>query len=230
MFGSIRDSYRDDGEQSLLPKDRFCNLTVFVRMHLPIETPWGLLRTHPRWPRSEICRTRSHAIYISRGPYPTALLPYTDAMDVKHKEDNGSVEPKKQPMFKAHSLKVGNRVTNAADLTLRETMFPLFLVTILYFLWGFAYGLLDTLNKHFQVTLGITRTRSSGLQAAYFGAYLPATLGYANWVLRKYGYRATFILGLILYGIGGMSPTCAVTVNCSSKLYPSILHVAIWSA
>lgn len=34
---------------------------------------------------------------------------------------------------------------------------------------GFAYGLLDTLNKHFQNTLHITRTRSSGLQAAYFG-------------------------------------------------------------
>jgi hypothetical protein len=34
---------------------------------------------------------------------------------------------------------------------------------------GFSYGLLDTLNKHFQLTLHITRTRSSGLQAAYFG-------------------------------------------------------------
>lgn len=37
---------------------------------------------------------------------------------------------------------------------------------------GFSYGLLDTLNKHFQITLGITRTRSSGLQAAYFGYVL----------------------------------------------------------
>ncbi|KAJ3830622.1 major facilitator superfamily domain-containing protein [Lentinula raphanica] len=104
--------------------------------------------------------------------------------------------------FKPHSLKVGNRVTDAAQLTLRETLFPLFLVTILYFLWGFAYGLLDTLNKHFQNTLDITRTRSSGLQAAYFGAYPLASLGYANWVLRHFGYRATFILGLTLYGIG----------------------------
>ncbi|KAL1681313.1 major facilitator superfamily domain-containing protein [Schizophyllum commune] len=104
--------------------------------------------------------------------------------------------------FKRHSLKVGNRVTDAAALTLRETIFPLFLVTILYFLWGFAYGLLDTLNKHFQNTLGITRTRSSGLQAAYFGAYPLASLGYGNWVLRHYGYRATFIMGLVLYGIG----------------------------
>ncbi|KAF9267565.1 MFS general substrate transporter [Marasmius fiardii PR-910] len=104
--------------------------------------------------------------------------------------------------FARHSLKVGNRVTKAADLTLRETLFPLFLVTILYFLWGFAYGLLDTLNKHFQNTLGITRTRSSGLQAAYFGAYPLASLGYGNWVLRHYGYRAVFIMGLVLYGIG----------------------------
>ncbi|THV03825.1 MFS general substrate transporter [Dendrothele bispora CBS 962.96] len=104
--------------------------------------------------------------------------------------------------FQRHSLKVGNRVTKAAELTLRETLFPLFLVTILYFLWGFAYGLLDTLNKHFQITLDITRTRSSGLQAAYFGAYPLAALGYGNWVLRKYGYRAVFIMGLVLYGIG----------------------------
>ncbi|GLB45275.1 putative major facilitator superfamily protein [Lyophyllum shimeji] len=110
----------------------------------------------------------------------------------------------KNKFFKKHSLKVGDRITDAAGLTLRETLFPLFLVTILYFLWGFAYGLLDTLNKHFQNTLGITRTRSSGLQAAYFGAYPLASLGYANWVLRNYGYRATFILGLTLYGIGAL--------------------------
>ncbi|KAJ6587272.1 major facilitator superfamily domain-containing protein [Mycena sp. CBHHK59/15] len=72
---------------------------------------------------------------------------------------------KKKGLFRPHSLRVGDRITDAAQLTLRETLWPLFLVTILYFLWGFAYGLLDTLNKHFQTTLGITRTRSSGLQA-----------------------------------------------------------------
>ncbi|KAJ7768152.1 major facilitator superfamily domain-containing protein [Mycena maculata] len=110
----------------------------------------------------------------------------------------------KNVLFRAHSLRVGNRITNASQLTLRETLWPLFLVTILYFLWGFAYGLLDTLNKHFQNTLGITRTRSSGLQAAYFGAYPLASLGYGNWVLRNYGYRAVFILGLVLEGIGAL--------------------------
>ncbi|KAL5337011.1 major facilitator superfamily domain-containing protein [Aspergillus crustosus] len=102
-------------------------------------------------------------------------------------------------------LRVDNsKTTSAANLTLRQSLWPLSLVTILFFLWGFAYGLLDTLNKHFQTTLNITQTRSSGLQAAYFGAYPLASLGYANWILRHYGYKAVFIFGLVLYGIGAL--------------------------
>lgn len=76
--------------------------------------------------------------------------------------------------FKERSLKVSDdHVTRAAELTLRESIWPISLVTVLFFLWGFSYGLLDTLNKHFQVTLDITRARSAGLQAAYFGYVLP---------------------------------------------------------
>ena len=72
---------------------------------------------------------------------------------------------------KKMSLRVSDsHRTRAAELTLRESLYPLCLVTLLFFLWGFSYGLLDTLNKHFQNTLGITKARSSGLQAAYFGS------------------------------------------------------------
>ncbi|TDZ38722.1 Glucose/galactose transporter [Colletotrichum sidae] len=107
--------------------------------------------------------------------------------------------------LKGRSLRQKDNVrTNAAELTLKESLFPIFLVTILFFLWGFSYGLLDTLNKHFQVTLGITRARSSGLQAAYFGAYLLASLGHAAWILRHWGYKATFVFGLFLYGLGAI--------------------------
>jgi FHS family L-fucose permease-like MFS transporter len=93
-------------------------------------------------------------------------------------------------IFQRRSLKTSDKErTKAAELTLKESIYPLCLVTVLFFLWvriqsepytmvlksdhrlfqGFSYGLLDTLNKHFQNTLGITRARSSGLQAAYFG-------------------------------------------------------------
>ena len=72
--------------------------------------------------------------------------------------------------LKRRGIKVAdNKTTRAAELTLRESLYPICLVTILFFLWGFSYGLLDTLNKHFQNTLGIDKARSSGLQAAYFG-------------------------------------------------------------
>lgn len=63
----------------------------------------------------------------------------------------------------------GTQRTKAAELTLRESIFPIALVTTLFFLWGFSYGLIDTLNKHFQTALDINRARSSGLQVAYFG-------------------------------------------------------------
>jgi MFS transporter, FHS family, L-fucose permease len=62
-----------------------------------------------------------------------------------------------------------HETTKAAELTLRQSIYPICLVTVLFFLWGFSYGLLDTLNKHFQNQLGIDKARSAGLQAAYFG-------------------------------------------------------------
>lgn len=60
-------------------------------------------------------------------------------------------------------------VTGAAQITTKQSIWPIVLVTILFFLWGFAYGLLDILNKHFQEVLDISKTMASGLQAAYFG-------------------------------------------------------------
>ncbi|KAL7943820.1 major facilitator superfamily domain-containing protein [Trichoderma barbatum] len=112
--------------------------------------------------------------------------------------------------FKARSLKANDKGrTRAAELTLRESIFPIALVTVLFFLWGFSYGLLDTLNKHFQNTLNIDQARSSGLQAAYFGAYPLASLGHAAWILRHYGYRAVFIWGLFLYALGA-----AIAIPC----------------
>lgn len=82
-------------------------------------------------------------------------------------------------------------------------IFPLILVTSLFFLWGLAYGLLDVLNKHFQVLLNITKTRSTLLQAAYFGAYFSVALP-AGLFMNKYGYKKGIITGLLLYTTGAL--------------------------
>lgn len=81
--------------------------------------------------------------------------------------------------------------------------FPLILVTSLFFMWGFAYGLLDSLNKHFQDVFHITKLRSTLLQVAYFGGYFLMALP-AGYFVKKYGYKKGIILGLILYAIGAL--------------------------
>ncbi|HXB31280.1 MAG TPA: sugar MFS transporter, partial [Puia sp.] len=80
-------------------------------------------------------------------------------------------------------------------------LFSLILVTSLFFLWGLAYGLLDVLNKHFQEMLDITKSRSTLLQAAYFGAYFLVAYP-AGLFMNRFGYKKGILLGLILYAIG----------------------------
>lgn len=81
--------------------------------------------------------------------------------------------------------------------------FPLILVTSLFFMWGFAYGLLDSLNKHFQDVFHITRLRSTLLQVAYFGGYFLMALP-AGAIMKKFGYKRGIILGLLLYALGAL--------------------------
>lgn len=82
-------------------------------------------------------------------------------------------------------------------------LIPFILVTSLFFLWGFAYGLLDVLNKHFQDTLYVSKARSAMLQAAYFGAYFLIALP-AGAFMKKYGYKRGIITGLLLYALGAL--------------------------
>jgi FHS family L-fucose permease-like MFS transporter len=85
--------------------------------------------------------------------------------------------------------------------TNKSYLFPFILVTSLFFLWGFAYGLLDVLNKHFQDVLEVTKRRSTLLQFAYFGAYFLMALP-AGFFMNKFGYKKGILLGLMLYAIG----------------------------
>ncbi|RHZ49382.1 uncharacterized protein CDV56_102406 [Aspergillus thermomutatus] len=93
-------------------------------------------------------------------------------------------------------------ITDGVGITLKQSLFPCLLVTILFFLWGFAYGLLDVLNSHFQSELNITASMASGLSAAYFGAYFLCPLTISGWILRRFGFRVTFMTGLAVLAVG----------------------------
>ncbi|KAI9359666.1 L-fucose transporter [Zopfochytrium polystomum] len=95
-------------------------------------------------------------------------------------------------------------VVNTASAAQKTLWGPLALVTSLFFLWGLAYGLLDVLNKHFQEVLGISRTQSTLLQFAYFGAYFVMGLYPAGAVIKKFGYKAGILMGLTFYIVGAV--------------------------
>lgn len=77
------------------------------------------------------------------------------------------------------------------------------LVTTLFFMWGLSYGLIDVLNKHFQVTLNVSKAQSGLIQAAYFGAYFVVAIP-AGLFMEWKGYKAGILCGLSLYAIGAL--------------------------
>ena len=71
------------------------------------------------------------------------------------------------------------------------------------FYGGFAHSILDVLNKYFQDTLHLSKTESAFIQVVVYGGYFLMALP-AGAFIRRYGYRAGVLLGLILFGIGAL--------------------------
>jgi FHS family L-fucose permease-like MFS transporter len=75
------------------------------------------------------------------------------------------------------------------------------LITALFFLWAIPNNLNDVLIKQFMKSFEISRFQAGLLQSAFYMGYfllsMPAAL-----LMRKYGYKFGFIIGLLLYGIG----------------------------
>lgn len=93
-------------------------------------------------------------------------------------------------------------------------------VSILFFLWGISYGLLNTLNTVVAEVANMTEAQTLGLTSLYFGGgYFFGPLLVGEWLLRHDehhrsrkrglgepqsvgGFKATFIIGLLIYGTG----------------------------
>jgi FHS family L-fucose permease-like MFS transporter len=98
----------------------------------------------------------------------------------------------------------GGGTIEGGFLTGKRLVYPIFLITLLFFLWGFSYGLLDVLNSHFQAVLGITKLQSTGLQVMYFGGGYFVFSPIAAEVLKRKGYKVTILMGLTFYSLGAI--------------------------
>ncbi len=74
-------------------------------------------------------------------------------------------------------------------------------VTALFYLWGIPNNLNDVLIRQFMKSFAINRFEAGLVQSAFYMGYfllaIPAAL-----LMRKLGYKAGFVVGLLLYGSG----------------------------
>jgi len=88
-------------------------------------------------------------------------------------------------------------------LTTKEYLVPFILISFLFFLWGIAHGMVDTLDKHFQMILNLKKSESSMIQFALYGAYFGMALP-AGYFMKRFGYKKGIILGLSLFATGAI--------------------------
>ena len=85
----------------------------------------------------------------------------------------------------------------------KKYLVPFILVTVLFFLWGVANNMTDTLLSAFKRIMSMSDTQTSLIQFAFYGAYfcfaLPAAL-----FIRKFSYKSGVILGMLLYAAGAI--------------------------
>jgi len=78
---------------------------------------------------------------------------------------------------------------------------PFILVTALFFLWGIPNNLNDVLIRQFMKSFAINRLQAGLVQSAFYMGYfllaMPAAL-----LMRRLGYKAGFVIGLLLFGLG----------------------------
>jgi MFS transporter, FHS family, L-fucose permease len=75
------------------------------------------------------------------------------------------------------------------------------LVSGLFFLWGIPNNLNDVLIRQFMKSFAITRFQAGLVQSAFYLGYFVMALP-AGIIMRKRGYKAGFITGLLLFACG----------------------------
>ena len=82
-----------------------------------------------------------------------------------------------------------------------QYLFPLILVTILFFLWGFAHNLNPILIPHLKKACQLSDLQSSLIDSSFFVAYFVMALP-AGYFMKRFGYKGGIIFGLLLFAVG----------------------------
>ena len=89
-------------------------------------------------------------------------------------------------------------------LTNKEYLIPFILITSLFFLWGLANNMTDTLLAAFKRIMSMTDSKTALIQVVCYGAgyglfAIPAAI-----FIKKYTYKTGVLLGLGMYALGAI--------------------------
>lgn len=80
-------------------------------------------------------------------------------------------------------------------------LIPFILITVLFFLWGFAHNLNPILIPHLKKACQLTDLQSAFIDSAFFVGYFVMAIP-AGLVMNRYGYKFGIIMGLLIFAAG----------------------------
>lgn len=106
---------------------------------------------------------------------------------------------------------------------------PFVLVTALFFLWGMSNNLTDILVQQFRKSFELSQLQAQLVQTAVFFGYfcmaLPAAIA-----ARRWGYKASILGGLVLFGTGTLMFWPAAVIGRYSLMLTALFVVGCGSA
>lgn len=85
----------------------------------------------------------------------------------------------------------------------KNYLWPIILVTSLFFLWAFLHNINPILIPHLKKACQLSDTQSAFIDTSVYLGYFSIALP-AGWFMHKYGYKKGILFGLFLYGLGAL--------------------------
>lgn len=104
----------------------------------------------------------------------------------------------------------------------QSTLLGFCLITSLFFLWGFAHNLDPILIPHLKKSYTLSTTQATLVDSAVFFAYFIMALP-AGFLMKKAGYKAGIIAGLLFFAIG-----CFLFVPAANMQSYSMFLIALF--
>ncbi len=92
---------------------------------------------------------------------------------------------------------------NTKSFGIKGIVLPFILITTLFFMWGLANNMTDTLLAAFKKIMSMSDFQTSWIQVAFYGSYFCLALPAAIFI-KKYTYKSGVLLGLGLFIVGSL--------------------------